>query len=237
MRMSFLAKQRKIYNYAANQEIIPISLGFVKSFLIKGDSSLILVDTGIPGSGMKIINRIKRLGFNPGQLSLIIISHVHSDHSGSVKEIKKVTGAKVAVHKDDANYLIKGESAEITPVSSIGRLFTRIMKGRKNGFEGVMPDIIIENEMGLNSFGIKGKVVSTPGHTVGSVSVLLNSGKCIIGDILMSFGKLSYSMFSYDMAILKDSLKKILDANAKEIYLSHGGVYGIDVIKNKLKLR
>jgi Zn-dependent hydrolases, including glyoxylases len=234
--MSFFAKQRKIYNYAANQEIIPIRLGFVKSFLVKGDSNLILVDTGIPGSGMKIINKIKRLGFNPGQLSLIIITHAHSDHSGSVKELKKVTGAKVAVHKDDASYLMKGESAEITPVSNIGRLLSGIIKGRKTGFEGVMPDIIIENELGLNSFGIKGKVISTPGHTSGSVSILLNSGKCIIGDILMSFGKLNYSCFSNDMAMLKDSLEKILDANTKEIYLSHGGVYGIDEIKNKIKL-
>jgi hypothetical protein len=36
MRMSLLAKQRKIFNYAANQEIVPIRLGFVKSFLVKG---------------------------------------------------------------------------------------------------------------------------------------------------------------------------------------------------------
>lgn len=232
MKRFLFAKQRRIFNYAGTQEVIPIRLGFVKSFLIKGDGSLILVDTGTPGSEQRFVNRIKRLGFNPSQISLIIITHAHNDHSGSVKELKKITGAKVAVHKDDARFLINGESAEITPSSKIGRVLAYFIKNGKTRFDGVIPDILIENEMGLNSFGIKGKVISTPGHTLGSISIVLDSGKCILADILMSIGSLSYSCFSNNVAMLKDSLLKIINLNVKEVYISHGGVYSIDKIRN-----
>ena len=98
-------------------------------------------------------------------------------------------------------------------------------------FDGIVPDILIENEMGLNSFGIKGKIISTPGHTAGSISILLESGKCIAGEVLMSLGKLNYSCFSNNVVMLKDSVIKITNSNAKEIYLSHGGVYSIEKIK------
>ena len=233
MKILPFAKSRKIYNYAATKEIIPINLGFVKAFLIKGDSKLILVDTGISGSENRIIKKIKNMGFNPSQISLIILTHVHPDHAGSVKALKTITGAKIAVHKDDAPYLTRGESAAAVPVSSFGKLFGSITKLISPRFEGVKPDILIENELSLNSFGIKGKVLSTPGHTEGSVSILLDSGACMIGDILSSFGKLNYSPFATDMEKLKLSLLKIMNSTAKNVYVSHGGVYSMALIKNR----
>ena len=233
MKVFPFAKKRKIYNYAGTKEIVPIKLGFVNSYLLKGENKIILVDTGTPGNANKIVKNIKNLGFIPSQVSLIILTHVHVDHCGSINELKKITGAKIAVHKDDAKCLTYGESAEVTPVSAFGRLFKSITKNMKRGFEGVKPDILIENELSLNSFGIKGRVLSTPGHTPGSVSILLDSGKCIIGDILASFGKLDYSPFSSDFPMLKESLSKIMNTNAKEIYISHGGVYSMDKIRNR----
>ena len=173
------------------------------------------------------------MGFNPSQISLILLTHGHTDHCGSVNELKKITGAKVAIHKDDAKYLLAGESAEVIPVSSIGRLFSIFTKNMKRGFERVKPDILIESELRLNSFGIKGKVISTPGHTPGSVSIVLDSGKSIIADILASFGSLNYSPFATDIVLLKESLVKIMNSTANEIYLSHGGVYSIENIKKK----
>ena len=125
-------KKRKIYNYAGIQEIIPIKLGFVKAFLLKGENKLILVDTGTPGSENKIVKKIKNLGFNPSQISLILLTHAHTDHCGSVNELKRITGAKVAIHKDDAKYLLGGESAEVIPNSPFGKLFSFITKNMVN---------------------------------------------------------------------------------------------------------
>ncbi|HAX69802.1 MAG TPA: hypothetical protein DCY14_09360, partial [Anaerolineae bacterium] len=52
-------------------------------------------------------------------------------------------------------------------------------------FEAVEPDIILEKEMSLKNFGVDGEIVFTPGHTKGSLSVMLPNQEAIIGDVMM----------------------------------------------------
>jgi glyoxylase-like metal-dependent hydrolase (beta-lactamase superfamily II) len=86
--------------------------------------------------------------------------------------------------------------------------------------------------MDLNEFGVKGKVISTPGHTEGSVSIVLNSRRCLVGDMLgTSFGKPTYGMFCNNINMQKESIIKIKNSNIKEVYLSHGGIISIDKIR------
>ena len=225
-------RSKKSEDSGKNQEIVPVSFGFVKSYIIKGEEKLILIDTGLPGSSNKIIKKIEELGFKTDQISLIILTHAHLDHFGSVEQLQKITGAKVAIHKNDAPYLIEGKSAAVTPISGFGKFMMRIVKNRSSKIDGIKPDILIEDEMDLNVFGVKGKVISTPGHTEGSVSIFLYSGKWIVGDTLgSSFGKPAYGMFCNDLSKLKESIIKIKNSNAKEVYLSHGGKISIDKIR------
>jgi hydroxyacylglutathione hydrolase len=226
----------KMNDYKKNKEITTIKMGFVNSYIIKGVNKLILVDTGLPGNAKKIIKKIGEIGFKTNQVSLIILTHAHFDHFGSLKELQKVTGAKVAVHKNDAPYLIEGKRAEVIPISGFGKFMMRMVKNRSpKTMEGVKPDILIEDEMDLNDFGVKGKVISTPGHTDGSVSVFLDSGKCLAGDTIgATFGKPTYGMFCNDLNMLKESIVKIKNSNAKEVYLSHDGIISIDKIRRIL---
>lgn len=73
---------KKSEDYEKNEEIVPINFGFVNSFIIKGLNQIILVDTGIPGSTKKIIEKIVEEGFKSEQVSLIILTHAHFDHTG-----------------------------------------------------------------------------------------------------------------------------------------------------------
>ena len=212
-------------------EVTIVKMGFVDSYVIKGkanengENSWILVDCGISGSEGKILRTLKCLGGNPQKVSLLILTHAHRDHSGAAKELQAATGAKVAIQKEDAQYLVKGISAKVTPVTGFARFMARLIKaGPQNEKGGITPDIIIENKLDLNEFGVKGKVISTPGHTKGSVSVFLDSGNCIIGDILgKSLGRVAPVMFCNDVEENKKSIGKILDSNAVYLYLSHSG--------------
>lgn len=230
-----MLRSKKAEDSEKNQEIISVNFGFVKSYIIKGEKKLILIDTGLPGSTNKIIKKIEEIGFKTDQVSLIVLTHAHLDHFGSVKQLQKITGAKVAIHKNDAKYLIEGKSAEVTPISGFGKFMMRMVKNRSNNIDGIKPDILIEDEMDLNEFGVKGKVISTPGHTEGSVSIFLDSGKCLVGDTLgSSFGKPTYGMFCNDINMLKESIIKIKNSNIKEVYLSHDGIISIDKIRKVL---
>ncbi len=217
------------------QQVIPIPLGHVMAFLIKGQRS-ILIDTGVPGSGQKILNALAANGIAPKDISLILITHCHADHFGSLPMLKEQTGAKVAIHKLEAEMLTQGVNAEICPVGLMGHIFAVLTKLLvRSKVAGVKPDILIDRELDLAEFGVQGKVIATPGHTAGSISVILASGEAMIGDMLTSFrkGVLNYPIFARDMTQVKKSLKLVLDHQPKQIYASHGGVFDAEVVLKK----
>ena len=236
--------EKKNLNIGINKipEVTAVKMGFVDSYIIKGDDDLtgenswILVDCGVVGSERKIIKSMDILGIKPKKVSLIILTHAHIDHTGNVKELQKITGAKVAIQKEDAKCLIEGINAKVTPVTGFAGFMLRFIKyvpqKEKNG---IMPDVIIENELDLNAFGVKGRAVSTPGHTKGSVSIFLDSGSCIVGDVIgKKFGKVKPGLFCNDTEENLKSIKKIVDLNAKNLYLSHGGQCSIQEVKKYL---
>ena len=217
---------------AGDREVIPVSLGFVSAFIVRGADRVILVDTGTTGKEKDILSAIEKEGFAPDQVALIAITHAHADHTGSAHALKQATGAKVAVHEKEAPYLVQGKSAEIVPASLLGRVMRLATALRPQAVEAVQPDILIADELDLHDLGIRGRIVSTPGHTAGSVSVLLDSGKCLVGDLLTALtGSPGHPPFIRDRTDLQQSIRKIIDLGAKEIYPSHGGPCGVDRIK------
>ena len=224
-------------NDAVKNMVIPISLGAVNAFLLKGEKS-VLVDTGYPGNATKIVNGLSSNDVNPEDISLIIITHSHHDHSGSVFKLRERTGAKVAVHRFDAEALRLGVDTDLRPYGIKGR-FASIISFKKSKAEGIEADIIIENELNLEEFGIKGKVISTPGHTSGSISIILDSGEAIVSDLIMGKfvirGSPAYPFYVSDISEIRQSIRKIMALGPKKVYASHGGPFYPEDILRKFR--
>jgi hydroxyacylglutathione hydrolase len=217
--------------------VIQISLGWANAFVIRGKRP-VLVDTGYPGSAPAIIDKLTQNGVDPGWLSLILITHGHSDHFGSAAEIKKQTGAPIAVHKLDAEALIKGQDPSLKPTGFIGRMFLPLLERRGPATAPPLkPDIIIEGELDLSKFGVDGKVIHTPGHTPGSLSVILPNGEFIVGDLIMRgmlrFWQPNYPLFADDMSQLNKSIKLILRKKPTKIYCTHGGIFTAEDVQRR----
>lgn len=76
------------------------------SYLFVSDQNEVsIIDTGFSGNGHKIMGQIIELGISPERIKFIILTHSDMDHIGSVLEIKKATGAKVAIHEKEVSYL------------------------------------------------------------------------------------------------------------------------------------
>jgi len=90
----------------------------------------------------------------------------------------------------------------------------------------VKPDILIGEEMDLKKYGVDGKVIHTPGHTAGSLSVILPNDEFIVGDLIMRgmlrFWQPNYPLFANDTAQLKESIKLILRMKPAKIFSGHG---------------
>src|SRR5688572_25199756 len=64
-------------------------------FLIKTTEGLILINTAMPGSGPMTEEAIRKLGFDPKDIKLLLVGHAHSDHAGAHAYLQKLSGAKV----------------------------------------------------------------------------------------------------------------------------------------------
>ncbi len=85
-----------------------------------------------------------------------------------------------------------------------------------------------------------GRVIHTPGHTAGSVSVLLETGEAFVG--CMAHNNLPFRLrpglpiFAEDLEQLRESWKQVLNQGARTIYPAHGEPFSADIIRRILSL-
>ncbi|MGW8315838.1 MAG: MBL fold metallo-hydrolase, partial [Bacteroidales bacterium] len=170
---------------AAPYTLHRIYLGNVSCFLVQRDGEALLVDCGNRGSEMNILETLKQLKLEPGSLRLLILTHVHFDHAGSAARLKELTGCRIVVHHREAERLRRGSTPipggtrwKAKVLVTLGKTFRRrIMR-----FPGAAHDILVEKELDLTPYGFMGRLIHTPGHTPGSMVVLLEGGELLAGD-------------------------------------------------------
>ena len=98
-------------------------------------------------------------------------------------------------------------------------------------FEKFNPDILLEDEQDLSGFGLNARVMSTPGHSKGSIGVLTAGGDLFCGDLLRNMaGNPSFPMIN-DMAAVRASIEKLRKLNVKKVYPGHGKHFAMDAVR------
>ena len=201
--------------------------GFANTYIVEGDNGAILIDTGLPGGEKAILEKCREKNIS---LKLILMTHGHFDHMGSAAALKNATSAPLAIHTEDAEALRTGISPMDRPIGILARIMTLSKKSIRTA--PVDPDIVIDGEMSLEEYGIDGRVLLTPSHTRGSISVLLDSREAFVGDLIMGgfFGKIrpcrpNLPPFEIGRSYIRDSVRYVLQQNPKTIFPGHGGPF------------
>jgi hydroxyacylglutathione hydrolase len=188
-------------------------------YLIITETKMMVIDTGMPGNGSRIIRYVRAMGKQPSDINYVVLTHAHIDHIGSTAEMKKMTGAKIAIHAGDAPVLCgeSGFNAIRGPLGPLSKLMTPLMH-----FNSVEPDVILENNTDFVGF----KIINTPGHTNGSIC-LYQPGKIIfVGDALISDSngnpKPPSKNFSVDIVQANASLVDIAKLEFDSLFPGHG---------------
>ncbi len=223
-------------------DIFTIKLGFMKSFLIKSETGYVLIDAGYPNKEQKLWNFLKKKKINPEEINLVVVTHGHYDHFGSLAKIVEKTNAKIIVHENDQEMLKKGKSGKITLRTKWGKILEKLMgkQMRKISVTPIKPDIVITDNYSLEEYGIKGKILHTPGHTDGSISVVLNSKIAFIGDLTHGFplrGKTDFPFVAENLEDVFQSWKKLLDEGVELFYQAHGKEFKRELLLKRLRER
>ncbi|NUR27690.1 MAG: MBL fold metallo-hydrolase, partial [Catenulispora sp.] len=144
----------------------------------------VLVDTGVPGSAARVLEQIGAHGVAPGDLAAIVVTHAHIDHFGAAAELHRATGAPIIAHAADAAPYAAGRVREPYLITGgFGRVLNRLPAFHART-EPVFPHYLVEGPTGLHDFGVDARIMPTPGHTAGSISVLTDAGDLVAGDLV-----------------------------------------------------
>lgn len=211
-----------------------LRLSASNAYLIIGDGA-VLVDSGLRGEGRRILGALGGKGLSPGELKLILLTHGHIDHAGGAREIAAQTGAPIAMHAEDARWVSSGLEVPAPPITRWARSISRLLSVRmiraRMAIVPFTPAIVLgDADFDLGEFGIPAVVVHTPGHTAGSVSVLLEDGTAIVGDLAMNgLPSLQFSpgppIVAQDLDKLSWSWQEVCSRGATTVYPGHGAPF------------
>lgn len=212
-------------------KIISTRVGYSNSILLVNGSNSIIIDTGVRGYLHHFKMQLKQFNLKPTDIKLIILTHTHYDHTGNLRTLAELTGAKVLVHKNEFENLKSGFTPIPTGQGTYSRLISklgRVVYPKYASPKSFFANLINENEFELQEFGIEGKIISTPGHTHGSQSVLIGK-KLISGDtfIHMPNGKI-FPHFANNPKILLETWQQLFDSGIEEIYPGHGKPFKVE---------
>jgi glyoxylase-like metal-dependent hydrolase (beta-lactamase superfamily II) len=165
----------------------------------------------------------------PADLTLILHTHLHRDHVRSTAALRRHTDAPVVYHPADELLMRQGQNGKLTPTSVFSGIPAWLLSYAS--FETITRDVDVGDNMRLDAFGITGHVVHTPGHTPGSISLVLAAGAAPVDDLLMG-GRLAGKVCPYrshnhyfadDLSRAHASLARLLTKPVKMLFPGHGG--------------
>ncbi len=196
-------------------------------YLVDCKSELTLIDAGVNADISKICRNIEKTGLDPKDISTLFLTHSHIDHVGGAASFRKKYGCKTIAHELDSDALERADP-ELT--------------GAKWYNQELVPckvDVSLSGSEGDLSIGNKTlKWFHTPGHTPGSISILLKTSE---GTVLFAQDVHGPFMpqFRSDISDWTKSMKKLMNLDFDVLAEGHFGIFrpkdrAIEYIKSYL---
>lgn len=220
-------------------KIIQLLSGRSNAYLIITNSNIILVDTGIKSSFLKLSKKLDSLNITFGEISLLILTHTHFDHCQSAKEIKEKSDCKIIVSSFAEESIRNGYAALPNGTFVFTKLIAELGRWigkRKFGLEPFYPDILIGNNGDLKVLGHFIKIIKTPGHSKDSMSILVDNEIAIVGDAM--FGVFRNSIFppySDNVDKMIESWGKLLETDCSIFLPGHGSEISRQLLQKEYK--
>jgi len=224
---------------------VPVmKFGMVNAFILQSEMGTILVDTGVPNCEARFAAALAKMGLTLSDVSLIVVTHGHFDHAGNADKLRKLCNAPVLIHEREAKFCAGEEKMKLCPTGWVGRLLYRT-GAPQSPFSYFQPEITVQGDdrFDLLPYGIPGYVTPTPGHTPGSISVVLEDGNAFVSDMVASglglggiipTGVAKRPPFEEEPVQVATELERLLSAGVTQFHLGHGFKLGAHAIERHI---
>jgi hydroxyacylglutathione hydrolase len=210
--------------------IVRIALSRSNVYLIKSRPP-ILVDSGAQGDMEDLTAALRENGVGIAELGFVLVTHGHADHAGLARAIRSQSSARIILGAGDVPLASGGHDDELIPMNLTARVLKPFISGDYPPFTA---DILVREGAPLDlkpAAGIDGQVLALPGHTPGSVVLVLANHAAFVGDLMMGgpLGGLfrpqdpQESYFHADRARNRRNIARLLALGVETLYLGHGG--------------
>ena len=211
----------------SNQEIV------LYPAVLKSPDEVLLIDCGYAGSAALISQQLEIYNLNLKDLTGIIISHDDIDHVGGLYELKEINPTvKIYASKTEAPYLSGAQkSLRLKQAEDLYNVLPEQDKSWALAFQQdlkAIRRIPVDKTFGFDSaYSENVKIINTPGHTPGHISIYLPASKTLIANdaVVYQDGELEIAnpQFTLDLSQAIDSVKKIARLEIEKLLCYHGG--------------
>lgn len=185
--------------------IVNVGYDSTNYYVVDIKNGKLLVDCGWPGTLPKLLAELKRKGIAFSEIKYLLVTHFHPDHAGLTEELKNL-GVKLI--------LLESQPAYIAPL-------TELFKTKKFPYVEIKQNDNLELKFDesrsfLAKLGIQGEIISTPGHSDDSVTLVLDEGFAFTGDLHPLF------MVPDEDQVTRESWNKIYKHRITRIFPAHG---------------
>ena len=187
--------------------MIKLRYGNTNTFYIAGAKGGLLIDTDYAGTLPQFFKAIKTACIDISDITYMLATHYHPDHIGIVSELQKLGVTLLIV------------DVQHSSVHFADDIFFRDKRLNYKPIDENVAKVIscAESRSFLCSIGISGEIIYTPSHSEDSVSIILDDGNCIVGDL----EPVEY-LAAYDHnPRLKSDWEQIMSYHPKRILYAH----------------